>query len=389
MSLSACIRSCPATTRSPWLLYWLRPQVGGEHGRLGFLGLQEQRFGSVSALHQGDPRAGADAADPDYLAGQLDQGEVPDQVPAVGLQGALVLAQHLTDQLVDLLCLHIGEELLDRLDQRRVADDAPLPVDLGGELAQRFHAVLGARLGHHLLGGLDSLGLELRPELADGVIDVQVRVPHVHEGLPRERAHGRPVALGRREHDLAAVLPAEPVVPAGHGQARRQPLDIPLERAGQRLVEVVDIEDQPPRRRGKRPEVGQVRVTAQLHPQPGRGRGGQVGRHRQGRAPVVGERRHEHPPVPDRHQLRHPALRLLQQQADRIPRLIRRELRVRLQRGQAHGILPPGHPVRMGRLFPGPGPLPHGPLGLNAHDSPFRLQPRHHGFSPRAFTARS
>jgi hypothetical protein len=75
-----------------------------------------------------------------------------------------------------------------------------------------------------------------------------VRVPHVQEVLAGERAHRRSVALGRREFDLAAVLPAEPVVPAGHGQARRQPLDIPLERAGQRLVEVVDIEDQPPLR---------------------------------------------------------------------------------------------------------------------------------------------
>ena len=131
------------------------PAMCGKHGHLGLLGLQEQRFGPVSALHQGDPRAGAD-----------------------------------------------------------------------------------------------------------------VRVPHVHEVLMGKRAHRCPVALGRREHDLATFLSGEPVVPAGHGQAGRQPLDVPLERAGQGLVEVVDIEDQPPRGRGERPEIGQVRVTAQLHPQP-------------------------------------------------------------------------------------------------------------------------
>ena len=134
-----------------------------------------------------------------------------------------------------------------------------------------------------------------------------------------EPAHRGAVALGRREDDLAAGLGGEPVVPSGHGQARRQPLDVPLERAGQGLVEVVDVEDQPPLRRGERAEVGQVRVPAQLHPQPRRGRGGQVGRHRQRRSPVEGERGHQHPAVPDRHQLRHPRLRLPQQQPDRIP----------------------------------------------------------------------
>ena len=120
-------------------------------------------------------------------------------------------------------------------------------------------------------------------------------------------AHRRAVALGRRQHDLAAVLGREPVVPPGHGEAGRQPLDVPLERPGQRLVEVVDVEDQAPLRGGERAEVGQVRVPAQLHPQPRRRRGGQIRRHRQRRAAVERERRHQHPPVPDRHQLRHPA----------------------------------------------------------------------------------
>ncbi len=70
-----------------------------------------------------------------------------------------------------------------------------------------------------------------------------------------------------------------------------------------------------------------MRIPAQLHPQPRGGGGGQVGRHRQRRAPVERERRHQHPPVPDRQQLRHPGLFLLQQQANRIPRRVRGELR--------------------------------------------------------------
>ena len=159
---------------------------------------------------------------------------------------------------------------------------------------------------------------KLRLVLGDGVLDVQVRVPDRQERLAGEGAHRRPVALGPRQDDLAAVLGGEAVVPPGHGQAGRQPLDIPLERAGQELVEVVDVKHQPPRGRGERAEIGQVRIPAQLHPQPRAGGGGQVGRHRQRRPPEERERRHQHPPVPDRQQFRHPALFLFQQQPDRI-----------------------------------------------------------------------
>jgi hypothetical protein len=100
---------------------------------------------------------------PDHLAGRLDQRELLQQVLAVGLQDALVLAQHLADLLIDRTGLYVGEGLLDRLDQRGVADDPPLPVGLGGELAQRLHAVVGVGLGHQLLGGLDPFRLHLRP----------------------------------------------------------------------------------------------------------------------------------------------------------------------------------------------------------------------------------
>jgi hypothetical protein len=150
---------------------------------------------------------------------------------------------------------------------------------------------------------------------------------------------------------LRRAFSGEPVVPARHRQAGRQPLDVPLERPGQRFVEIVDVEDQPPLRRGERPEIGQVRIPAQLHLKPRGRRAGQIRRHRQRRPPVKRERRHQHPPMPHRHQLRHTALGLPQQQPHRVPRLARRELRMRLQRSQRPGILPPRHPVRMAQLF--------------------------------------
>ena len=55
---------------------------------------------------------------------------------------------------MDLVALDPVEELLDRLDERRVADDASLAVDDVGELVERLHAVPGAGLGHVGLGPL-------------------------------------------------------------------------------------------------------------------------------------------------------------------------------------------------------------------------------------------
>ena len=178
-----------------------------------------------------------------------------------------------------------------------------------------------------------------------------MRVPDVKEGLLREPSHRGAVALGRRQGELAAGLGGEPVVPAGHDQAGGQPLDIPLERARQGLVEVVDVEYQVPLGRRERAEIRQVGVTAHLHPKPGGGRVGQVRGHRQRRAPVVGERGHQHPPVPDRHQFRYPRRRLAQQQPDRVPSLGRLELGLRLQRGHRPGILPPRRPVRSAQML--------------------------------------
>ena len=308
---------------------------------------------AVQGVHQHDPGAGADAADPDDLAGHLDHRELLEQVPPVRLQGAPVLAQDAAQLLVQRAGLHVGKHLFGGDDHRGVADDPPPPVDQGGELIQRLRAVAGVGLGQQRLGGLEPfgldlgpVGLDLGPELAQGGLDVQVCVPDVQEGLLREGSHRRAVALGRREGDLAPGFGGEAVVPPGHGQARGQPLDIPLERAGQRLVEVVEIEDQPPFRRGERAEIGQVRVPAQLHPQPRRGSCGQIRRHRQRCSPVERERRHQHPAVPDRYQLRHPRFCLPQQQADRIPGSARPELRMRLQCGRRPGVLASRRPVR-------------------------------------------
>ena len=108
--------------------------------------------------------------------------------------------------------------------------------------------------------------------------------------------------------------PRNPLSRAAISMLAAQPLDVPLPRARERLVEVVDVEDQPPLGRGEDAEVRQVRVPATLHREARARRRAQVLGHDQRRPAIERERRHEHAPVADRHQLRHTGLRLALEQ---------------------------------------------------------------------------
>ena len=50
-------------------------------------------------------------------------------------------------------------------------------------------------------------------------------------------------------------------------------MHVPLPRSGQGLVEVVEIEEELPRRRGEYTQVAQVRVAGELHVQSSDGQG--------------------------------------------------------------------------------------------------------------------
>ena len=151
----------------------------------------------------------------------------------------------------------------------------------------------------------------------DDLVDVDARVPEV-ERPHRRRTRASPRGTRAPTARLigAALLGVEAAIAAGDGEARDEPLDVPLERAGQRLVEVVDVEDQPAVGRGEGTEVRQVRVAAELDlaarcaASPARSAAIEVGRAAEER-----ERRHEHPPVADRHELGHARRGLLLEQS--------------------------------------------------------------------------
>ncbi len=110
----------------------------------------------------------------------------------------------------------------------------------------------------------------------------------------------------------------KPRIATGHGEARRQSLHVPLERARMGLVEVVQAEHDVPIRTAEEPEVRQVRITAQLGVETGPRTVGEIRRHQVRRTTEEREGRDEHPAVADRHEVGHAGLRLLLEELDRI-----------------------------------------------------------------------
>jgi hypothetical protein len=152
-------------------------------------------------------------------------------------------------------------------------------------------------------------------------------------------------------HDRAALFADKPVGSPRDLQAGGEPLDVPLPRAGQRLVKVIDIEDQQPVSRAEDAEIGQVGVTARLHRQPGHRSLRQVTGHRQGRPPEVAERGSHHPAVPDGHELGNPRHLLLFQQGDGVRPVSRRvEHRMALPRHLGPGRLAPSGALGQGQV---------------------------------------
>ncbi len=177
-----------------------------------------------------------------------------------------------------------------------------------------------------LVAGLVTPSLGHHPGVEVGVPDVQV--PH-----PGELAHGPAIGAGAPGHHRPAGGIVERPAAGGDLEAGRQALEVPLERAGEGLVEVVDVEDELALGRGEPPEVGQMGVAAQLHLEAG-GRRGWPGR------------RPSPPPPPGRR---------------RRPR--RPSARSGWGPGREGGWWPGGTGSRAGRCGRPPGPTPRGSTG--------------------------
>ena len=134
------------------------------------------------------------------------------------------------------------------------------------------------------------------------------------------RVAGHPLAIGahRAVDHVPGVVAGHPDLAAGDHEARRETLEVELERPGQGLVEVVDVEEQVALRRCEQPEVRQVRVAAELDGDAGPRSRREVRCHRQCRAAIERERRDRHPAIADRHEVRQARGRLALEQPDRV-----------------------------------------------------------------------
>ncbi len=128
----------------------------------------------------------------------------------------------------------------------------------------------------------------------------------------------------------------EPAFAPRDRDARHQSLEIPLPRARERLVEIVDVEDQAPLGRAEEAEVRKVGIAAALNVEAGTRRRREVGGHDRRCAAIERERRGEHAPVADRHELGDARRRLRLEDADRIRSVPGRLVRLPwLERGTA------------------------------------------------------
>ena len=177
-------------------------------------------------------------------------------------------------------------------------------------------------------------------------------VPHLREG-----GHRLPVGAHRRQRRRARVGLGEAVVAGRDREARRHPLDVVLERPGQRLIEVVHVEQQPRSGEANSPKFDRWASPHSWAIRPGHRRVLEVRRHDLGRAPVEGERRDHHPAMPHRHQVLLPGGVLLRQQGNRV----------RAVRGR-----PPLRMTRQSRPVPGLQALGLAIVDARMRDLPYR-----------------
>ena len=171
-----------------------------------------------------------------------------------------------------------------------------------------------ACLGEDLLGALACAprhGTEY-------VVLVDPGVPELEVAHPRVLSHALSVRLDDAPGGGFAVGLVEADEAPAYDGARDQALEVPFPRAGIRLVEIVDAEDEVALRRGERAEVRHVHVAAGLHRESGDRRRRDVADHDRRGAPQKRERRRQHAGMADRQQLRQASFCLRFEDCDRV-----------------------------------------------------------------------
>ena len=173
----------------------------------------------------------------------------------------------------------VGKQVAQWHDHRWIRCEARHTVDEAGEAAERAEVVPRPGLGEGAVDPLAAAPADILEIPGSEFVDVGLDVPHLEGGHLREAAHRPAIAAADRLNGGRPITVTESAVAAGDLDTGSKPLDVPFPRTAQRLVEVVQVEDQAPLGRSEEPEVRQVRVSAELNDGPGHGCFGEVGRH--------------------------------------------------------------------------------------------------------------
>ncbi|CAB4911811.1 unannotated protein [freshwater metagenome] len=108
----------------------------------------------------------------------------------------------------------------------------------------RLNGIATHHLGHHFVG-LGHVCLWCRElDLRQEILHISKRVPDVECVHARKLKHRGAIPRCRGAHCGPALLAFVAAITSGDFDARTEALDVPLDRPGQSLVEVVDVEDE-------------------------------------------------------------------------------------------------------------------------------------------------
>jgi hypothetical protein len=152
------------------------------------------------------------------------------------------------------------DEILNRHDQWRICDDPKLAVDLTSPLGEHSNVVACLSLRHAPLGGPQLLlGQAFLLGFLVGQLQQHARIELVIPGTESSQlgrmAHPLPIFAHSSHHDRTPVSGGEAPITSHDLEAGGEPLDVPLPRARQGLIEVVDVEEHPALRRAEEAEV--------------------------------------------------------------------------------------------------------------------------------------
>src|SRR6266852_925490 len=246
------------------------PEQWFEHRWLRLLDLEKERVSGVATEEQHHPGACSDTPDADDFSGEIGVAETLNQRLPLGWKRSTVAAEERAEERLETGFVLAVVELDERDDQRWIRDEPPFSVDGLGQSCEREHPIVSVPLRLRQSEHPPELLVVCLQQLLVDRFRVEPRIPDVQFTHRGESPHRLPVRAHGRAHGVLAFSAREVALSSGDLEARRQAFDVPLERAGKRFVEVVEVEHEIAFWRRVAAEVQEMGIPRELNPQSGR-----------------------------------------------------------------------------------------------------------------------